>query len=213
MAGRPRTFDRTEALETAVQAFWRHGYEETTVAELTQAMGITPPSLYAAFGDKEQLFREAAGCYSERTCTALALALDRPTAHEGIAELMAVTARAHTDSATPPGCFVLTEPRLGRQREDLGELIAARVRRGLEDGDVPAGTDPTQLSSFLLAVLTGMSSRARDGASAEEISAIATLALAAVPMGPVPSDAEPLTAGHPGAGQAQPVPGTTNPLS
>jgi AcrR family transcriptional regulator len=177
MAGRPRSFDREKALDTAVDQFWRHGYEETTVASLTKAMGISPPSLYAAFGDKEQLFAEAAEVYSSCNLEELDAALDLPTTRESIAELLRHTASAHTDANRPPGCFVLTERRLADKREVLRRRIAARIERGLAEEDIPPDTDPDQLAGFLVAVLGGMSTCARDGGSAAQVSAIASLAL------------------------------------
>src|ERR1700761_8977860 len=118
-AGRPRTFDREKALDVAGEQFWRNGYEETTVAMLTKAMGISPPSLYAAFGDKEQLFTEAAECYSSCNLAELDAALDLPGTRESIAGLMEHIAAAYTDSAGPLGCFVMNEPRLAHKREIL----------------------------------------------------------------------------------------------
>ena len=84
-----------------------------------------------------------------------------------------MTATAHTDPDTPRGCLVLTEPRLASERAELRGLIAARIQRGIRDGDVSPGTDPEAIAGFIVAVLTGMSSRARDGASRGEIDAIA----------------------------------------
>lgn len=168
----------------ALEQFWRCGYDETTVATLTQAMGIAPPSLYAAFGDKDRLFAEAAQCYEERIVVAVDRALDQATTGESIAELMRVSAAAHTDDVTPLGCFVLTEPRLAAEREVLRERVAARIERGLAEGDMPESTDVQQLSGFLLAVMAGMSARARDGGSSAEVNAIAELALGAISTRP-----------------------------
>jgi AcrR family transcriptional regulator len=181
MAGRPRSFDRQKALDIAVEQFWRNGYDETTVASLTKAMGIAAPSLYAAFGDKDQLFAEAAACYCGRTLEAIDRALDQPTTRASIEELLKRTGEAHVDPDTPMGCFVVTEPRLADKRELLRASIQARLQRGLAEGDLPAGTDPEQLSNFLIAVITGMSTRARDGASADEVQSIGKLALGALP--------------------------------
>lgn len=181
MAGRPRSFDRAAALDTAVKQFWRSGYEQTTVATLTAAMGITAPSLYAAFGDKDALFAEAADCYAARIGAALDRALAQPSTRASIAELLRATAAAHTSAATPPGCFVLTEPRLAEYREQLRGRIRDRLARGRAEGDLPAGCDPELLASFLVAVMAGMSMRARDGAAPGEVDAIAATALAAIP--------------------------------
>ncbi len=98
MAGRPRSFDRDSALAVALEQFWRGGYEGTSVSTLTSAMGVTPPSLYAAFGDKRQLFEEASALYFERTCEAVDSAAALPTAREAMARMLDDTARAHTDA-------------------------------------------------------------------------------------------------------------------
>lgn len=184
MAGRPRSFDRDTALAAAIELFWRAGYEETTIAMLTRAMGVTPPSLYAAFGDKDSLFNEASALYFRRTCEAVDSAAARPTAREAIAVMLDDTARAHTDALTPLGCLMLTEPRLAAQREDIHGRLMDRIARGITDGDLPATVQPDQLASFLMAVMRGMSGCARDGGSTEELLAIASFAVAAVPESP-----------------------------
>jgi AcrR family transcriptional regulator len=194
MAGRPRSFDRDEALGKAVEAFWRDGYESTSVAALTGAMGISPPSLYAAFGDKEALFDEAAGAYVANFRAGTDEALARPTAREAIERLLQVTARAHTDTATPRGCLVLTEPRLKSERAWLRRRIARRIAAGIEAGDVPADADPKRLAAFLESVLSGMSARARDGATLAELTATGEVALAAIPSArarPAPAQRSP----------------------
>lgn len=186
MAGRPRSFDRDAALAAAVELFWRAGYEQTSISMLTKAMGVTPPSLYAAFGDKDGLFTEASELYFRRTCEAVDDAAARPTAREAIAVMLDDTARAHTDPLTPLGCLMLTEPRLAAQRDDIHRRLRDRIARGIIDGDLPATVEPDQLASFLMAVMRGMSGRARDGGSAEELLAIAGVAVAAIPASPDP---------------------------
>ncbi|MFB9312954.1 TetR/AcrR family transcriptional regulator [Nocardioides plantarum] len=186
MAGRPRSFDRDTALRAAVEQFWRAGYEETSVAMLTAAMGVTPPSLYAAFGDKRRLFEEASAVYFERTCEAVDRATALPTLREAIARVLDDTARAHTDPATPAGCLMLTEPRLGAQREVLRERLKDRLDQGVRDHDLPATTDTDHLASFLVTVLRGMSGCARDGGTAEDLLGIAAVAMAALPV-PTPA--------------------------
>jgi AcrR family transcriptional regulator len=184
MAGRPRSFDRETALAAAVEQFWRTGYDETSIAMLTKAMGVTPPSLYAAFGDKDRLFEEASGLYFRRTCEGVDSALARPTVREAVAAMLGDTARAHTDPETPLGCLMLTEPRLAAQREDIRARLVDRIARGVTEGDLPDTVQPEQLASFLVAVMRGMSGCARDGGSTEEVLAIADAALAAVPASP-----------------------------
>jgi AcrR family transcriptional regulator len=181
MAGRPRSFDRDTALAAAVEQFWRTGYEETSIAMLTSAMGVTPPSLYAAFGDKDRLFEEASTAYFARTCEAVDAAATLPTVREAITSMLDATARAHTDRETPLGCLMLTEPRLSGQREVLHERLSTRIAQGVADGDLPDSVRPDELAWFLVAVMRGMSGRARDGGSTDELLAIARTAVAAIP--------------------------------
>jgi len=188
MAGRPRSFDRDTALAAAVEQFWRTGYEETSIAMLTGAMGVTPPSLYAAFGDKDSLFNEASDLYFRRTCEAVDASMTRPTVREAVTTMLDDTARAHTASDTPLGCLMLTEPRLSAQREVLHGKLTDRLARGVVDGDLPANVRPDELASFLVAVMRGMSGCARDGGSIEEVLAIARTAVAAIPGSPPTSD-------------------------
>ena len=94
MAGRPRTFDRETALTLAMERFWRDGYEGTTVSRLTAEMGITPPSLYSAFGDKDQLFAAAARCYVDSVTAGMARALSAPTAVEGVSRMQKLLSEA-----------------------------------------------------------------------------------------------------------------------
>lgn len=180
MAGRPRSFDRDAALGAALELFWRAGYEETSIAMLTAAMGVTPPSLYAAFGDKRRLFEEASALYFGQTCEAVDRAAALPTAHEAVAQMLEDTARAHTDAATPPGCLLLTEPRLEAQREVLHQRLKARLDQGVRDGDLAATTNTDQLASFFMAVMRGMSGRARDGGTTEDLLGIGEAAMAAL---------------------------------
>jgi AcrR family transcriptional regulator len=192
MAGRPRSFDRDAALAAAVEQFWREGYEGTSIATLTSAMGVSPPSLYAAFGDKNRLFEEASTEYFRRTCEGLDRAAELPTAREAIVRMLEDTARAHTNAATPPGCLMLTEPRLASQREELHQRLLDRLNRGVADGDLAPGTRTGPLASFLVAVMRGMSGCARDGGTLEDVQEIAETAMTAFP--PQPAGAAGLSA-------------------
>lgn len=190
MAGRPRSFDRDAALATAVELFWRRGFDRTSIAELTEATGVNPPSLYAAFGDKQALFEEAAGVYFARTCDGVDAAAQLSDTRASIARLLDDTARAHTDAATPPGCLLLTEPRLASQREVVQDKIRQRLDRGVSEGDLPASTDTAALAAYIVAVMRGMSGMARDGGTREQVRAVAATALAALP----PTGSAPLPA-------------------
>lgn len=164
-----------------MERFWRDGYEATTVARLTEAMGIAPPSLYAAFGDKEGLFQTAADRYVEMISTRLDTVLEAPTFRAGVAEMLRLSAEAHTGDGTPPGCFLALEPRLADRRAELRRRLVDRAAKGVVDGDVPPDRDPGQLADFVLAVHSGMAARARDGGTTVELMAIAEMAVAALP--------------------------------
>jgi AcrR family transcriptional regulator len=192
--GRPRSFDRATALEKALMAFWEHGYEATSVADLTHIMGIGTPSLYAAFGDKRSLFEEVVrlytathGAFGER-----ALA-EEPTARAAVARMLREAAVAYTDPAHPYGCLVVhaatncTSPEVARLLRDRRNAdIAAfesRIRADVAAGRLPAGTDAAALARHTGAVVQGMSQQARDGASRGELEALAEIALSIWPQG------------------------------
>ncbi|MER6060534.1 TetR/AcrR family transcriptional regulator [Streptomyces sp. NPDC001792] len=192
--GRPRSFDRATALEKALMAFWEHGYEATSVADLTHIMGIGTPSLYAAFGDKRSLFEEVVrlytathGAFGER-----ALA-EEPTARAAVARMLREAAAAYTDPAHPYGCLVVhaatncTSPEVARLLRDRRNAdIAAfesRIRADVAAGRLPAGTDAAALARHAGAVVQGMSQQARDGASRGELEALAEIALSIWPQG------------------------------
>lgn len=179
--GRPRSFDREAAILVAMEQFWRDGYESTTVARLTDAIGIAAPSLYAAFGDKDRLFQAAADRYVEMIDRQFDAVLARPTFRESVAEMLRLSAESHTSDGSPPGCFLALEPRLADRRAVLRGRLADRAAQGVVDGDVPAERDPEQLAGFIMAVHSGMAARARDGGSTAEVSAIAEAALTALP--------------------------------
>lgn len=164
-----------------MRRFWSDGYDETTVAVLTREIGISAPSLYAAFGDKDELFRTAASAYCATADAALQEMLEAPTAWEAVASVVRSSARGYADPATPSGCFVLSEPRLEARRADMEARIAERIERGATEGDVPPGSDARCLAAFVIAVLGGMSTKARDGGSAAQVAAIGEIALAALP--------------------------------
>ncbi|MBY8874125.1 TetR/AcrR family transcriptional regulator [Micromonospora sp. PLK6-60] len=189
--GRPRAFDRTVALHRAMEVFWQRGYEGASMTDLTTAMGIASPSLYAAFGSKEKLFREAVSRYNEVEGRVPQQALhDSPTARAGVAALLRHHARAYVDPARPTGCLVaLAATTISAENEPVRRFLAdcrqadvadlaRRLDRGVEDGDVPAGTDTAAVAEFFHAVALGMAVRARDGASDRTLRAIAEAALA-----------------------------------
>lgn len=192
--GRPRILDREEGLRVAARLFWTHGYEGTSISDLTRAMGITPPSLYAAFGSKEQLYREAVDYTAERENRASFEVLfgDGP-AYEAIAFYLHEAADRFTDPAKPRGCMVSTAnlqhgedaaavARLATERRaETMRLFKERLDRAVDDGELRAGTDTEALSRFFGAVVQGMSAQSCDGASAENLHRLADVALSAWP--------------------------------
>ena len=191
--GRPRGFDRDQALEAALMEFWRHGYEATSIAALTKAMGINPPSLYAAFGDKRKLFTAAVQRYAQTHGDYGARALGQPTARGVVETMLRLAATEYTEAGHPPGCLVIdgatntseasqdVAEELRGYREGTKQAIADRINADVMAGTLPAGTDAAGLATFYAAVIQGMSTQARDGASEADLQRVADVALAAWP--------------------------------
>ena len=183
-AGRPRAFDVEAALDTALLLFWRKGFLGTSISDLTEAMGINRPSLYAAFGNKESLLRLALERYFRGPSSYLETALEQPTtfavasfALHGIVDLI-------TDSRTPPTCLWvhsalscgdLSDPltqEFARHRAEGLAVLRKRFEKGIAEGDLPAGTDAAELAQFLQTVNVGLSVQGATGASREQLLAV-----------------------------------------
>ena len=188
--GRPRAFDREDALARAMEVFWEHGYEGASISHLTTAMGINSPSLYAAFGSIEELFREAVAHYNDTEGAAAATALRQlPTARESIAEVLRHNVTAYTEPGQPPGCMIVLAATTDRSqtvhdhlagwRLELEKDFAERIDRGIADGDVSAAADVAGIAAFYNTVNHGMAIQARDGADRAKLSAIAEAAISA----------------------------------
>jgi AcrR family transcriptional regulator len=192
--GRPRSFDRDQALGAAIDVFWEHGYDATSIAMLTSALGIGAPSLYAAFGDKRTLFLEALDRYlsSYGSFTKRALA-DEPHARDAVRRLLYEAASAYTRSDHPRGCLLITAAtncspqsadvanHLRRMRTAGLRALERNIATAVRAGEVPAGTDARALATFYSAVLQGMSAQARDGATRKDLEHIAADAFRAWP--------------------------------
>ncbi|MFA1626209.1 TetR/AcrR family transcriptional regulator [Rhizobium mongolense] len=189
--GRPRAFDRQAALAKATRLFWLKGFEATSMTDLTEAMGIGSPSLYAAFGSKEALYAEAVRYYRE-SYEALVWAKfhSARTAREAIASFLLDSAAALTGCVAdiPHGCMVALSSVGSEGHLELGELVRsaravtlerlkARLDRAVADGEVPVATDVHALSRFVQTVQFGMSILARDGASRAELEAVAEVSI------------------------------------
>jgi AcrR family transcriptional regulator len=191
--GRPRAFDRDQALDRALEVFWRKGYEGASLCDLTEAMGINPPSLYAAFGNKEELFGKALDRYTEKHAGVLHEALDRPKARDGIAALLTSTADSLTDKSSPPGCLLVQgiagagdhaqciRDQLSAKRAANEKTIRERLKRAKAEGELPEDTDPAALARYVATVTQGMAVQAAGGATRTELRRIALTAMAAWP--------------------------------
>ena len=191
--GRPLSFDRGAALEKAMLVFWAHGYETTSIGDLTKAMGITAPSLYTAFGDKRRLFLEAAQLYAG-DMFAVGSAIDTaPSSLEAARSILEGAVVTFTGNDTPPGCLLASSTATGSAaaadvreavagyRRDLRDLLAKRIERDRVDGLLPADTDAVALAELVIAVIQGLSVMARDGADRASLQAVMDAALQAWP--------------------------------
>lgn len=191
--GRPREFCVDAALAAALRVFWSKGYEGASLSELTEAMGITKPSLYAAFGNKEALFHKALDLYEAEKLGYTRAALQQPTARAVAEHLMRGALDAQTSSCEPKGCLgVISTVACGAEAESIkAEVIKRRAssqcalverfERAKRDGDLPAHADVGGLTSYLYAILQGMAVQAGSGASREELERLIDTSLALWP--------------------------------
>jgi AcrR family transcriptional regulator len=190
--GRPRSFDRSTALRRAMEVFWAKGYDGASLSDLTKAMGINSPSLYAAFGSKEALFREAVALYGEIEGTEIWTAIpDGPTARDAVERFLRASADAFTQPGKPPGCLIVlaalnateANERICRQLRDLRignvETLTERLQRAVAEGELPESVDCRAVAGFYVSVQQGMSIQARDGASRDDLLAVADAAMTA----------------------------------
>ncbi|MER6997047.1 TetR/AcrR family transcriptional regulator [Streptomyces sp. NPDC000410] len=192
--GRPRGFDRDAALERALTEFWQYGYEATSIASLTSAMGINPPSLYGAFGDKRKLFTEAVRHYGQTYGAFGGRALaEEETAHAAVRRLLHEAAQEYTDPGHPPGCMVITaatnctpaaedvKAELRTLREASKHAIREKILADQRAGHLAASVDAAALAMFYAAALQGMSTQACDGAGRSDLERLADIAMTAWP--------------------------------
>jgi AcrR family transcriptional regulator len=194
-AGRPRSFDTGKALDRALNVFWRKGYEGASLSDLTKAMGINRPSLYAAFGDKEKLFRKVLDRYAEGPASFSEAALQESTSRAVVERLLYGTADLLTSPQNPHGClWVQGALACGNGADSVRkELISRRVageaelrqrlNRAKIDGDLPPEANSANLARYIVTVIQGMSIQAASGASRGELHRIIGIALQSWPSG------------------------------
>lgn len=191
--GRPRSFDRALALQRIMEVFWAKGYEGAQISDLTAAVGIAPPSFYAAFGSKDAAFREAVDLYVATTGSAAVRALDQgPTARDAVRAMLQGSIDAALGAPQAGGCLLVlgvvncqpdTEPLrdlLIRIRADTEAAIRARLDRGVIEGDLSPSADTQVLANYFSMLMQGLSMQARDGASRDALEALVAPSLAAL---------------------------------
>lgn len=173
--GRPRSFDRDQALDTAMHLFWTRGYEGVSISDLTKAMDITPPSLYAAFGSKKRLFLESVELYRAQAARIAGTALAASTADEAVRRLLLGAIDIFAGKETPKGCLVvLGAINCAREADDMVEALVERRRAGREAvrlriaagaaaGELAEDADVDALADLVTGALYGLAIKARDG--------------------------------------------------
>lgn len=194
--GRPREFDIEQALDRAMELFWQKGYEGTTLSDLTETLGITRPSLYAAFGNKETLFRTVLKRYEAKVVTYRPKALNAPTARAVAREFLEGAAILFGDKSRPAGCLGVHGALASGEEADpiRRELIAnrtagehdirQRLKRAKAEGDLPADSNPATLARYLSVIVYGMAVLAAGGASRKDLLQVAEMALQSWPGSP-----------------------------
>lgn len=186
--GRPRSFDRAQALDRAMEVFWEKGFESTSISDLTAVMGINPPSLYAAFGDKERLFLEAVERYQSHRGVSCPYG-DEPTAKGAIHRLLTYMAEELTGSGHPRGCMMVMaaatsagtshhlQTAIAKKRAEGRARLRERIEQGVNDGELAPDTDVAGLADFYATIITGMALQAKDGASRKSLLATVETAM------------------------------------
>lgn len=190
--GRPREFDAETALDQAMEVFWRHGYEGATIAQLTEAMGINPPSLYACFGNKEGLLKAALDRYTKLRAVWMDEVVAAPTARDVAERMLMGIAEKQTDPANPPGCLLVQGGiacgtgsenvpfELAARRAQNEDELRERFVRAKAEGDLKPTSDPAALARYVSAVSVGMGVMASSGADREALRQVASVAVQAV---------------------------------
>lgn len=191
--GRPLSFDREVALGQAMLLFWQHGYEATSLKDLTSALGVPPSSIYSAFGDKKGLFLEAVDHYLSGPVTSETIIAQAATARDAARELMLAAATGFTGTDMPKGCLLASsaiscsdgaaevKEELAVRRRAIESLLTQRIDEAIRSREIPNTSDAESLAAHTMAVIQGMSTLARDGAKREKLVRLAKTAMHAWP--------------------------------
>jgi len=192
--GRPRSFDIDRALDRALQVFWRKGYEGTSLSDLTKAVGVNRPSLYAAFGDKEALFRKALDRYLNGPAAYTQKALKEPTARAVVERLLRGAADLNTAQRNPGGCLTVQGAlACGEAGDSIRQELAAyraageaalrrRFQRAKSEGDLPATVNSVDLAGYVATIVYGMAVQAAGGATREKLQNVVEMTLRTLPL-------------------------------
>jgi len=188
--GRPRTFDRDEALKKAMYVFWEKGYEGTSMADLIQSIGMKAPSIYAAFGNKDAIFKEVVLHYLPIVAKGqLGVLNNTATIYEAVEKTLSECVRLFTSEENPHTCLIMTaainaSPEhqehvefLRAMRSDYKESWKKRFERAKEDAQLSAGLEPHQLAEYFVTIIQGMALSAKDGANREALTKTSEFAL------------------------------------
>lgn len=193
LRGRPRVFDMDEALDKALEIFWKRGFEGASIAELTETLGINKPSLYAAFGNKEELFKKALSRYVAGPVAFIQEAINQPTAYEVAQSFLIKAVEFFTNTKHPKGCLIvqaalsvstdslLVQDLLTKYRFSYEQQLAKRFEKAKEEGDLPTDANAETLAKFLSTLHQGMSVQVTSGASKGELMEIVEFALKSWP--------------------------------
>ncbi len=191
--GRPLSFDRDVVLHKAMLQFWAHGYETTSISDLTAVMGVTAPSIYTAFGDKKHLFLEAVKRYAGEPLQAVQIIDAAPTAWAAALDLLTSAAVGYTGCDTPHGCLLASavascsagaadvQTAIAGIRGRIETRLQVKIADAVSMGEVSTGADPAILAATIMAVIQGMAILARDGATREKLQAVAGATMAGWP--------------------------------
>jgi AcrR family transcriptional regulator len=192
--GRPRNFDKTEALDTALKLFWKHGYEGTSMTMLTEAIGVNVASLYAAFGNKESLFVQSVERYSELNGDLYHESLKKKTARDVARSILEGEVELVTRRGTPDGCLMIqgalaTSPDAEQIRKMMAQMramaeqwMAERFQLAVDEGDLPSEVDPAALACYLMTINSGLAVQAKSGVSKKRLLRVVEIAMRSWPV-------------------------------